>query len=188
MKRHERQKPQLALWYERKAFTTGGGKATSHAKTKRIISTKQPIHLVMKSSLATGSRSLLKPQNRQAAERILSRTASKFGVRVYRQVLMGNHIHMVIRVHNRQEFAKFLKSAPSLIAQHILRLKRGQKSELLAVLKRGFWDARPFTRVVSSWGQDYRRVLKYLARNLIQAYGFDGLDLWAGTEPMQWAG
>lgn len=188
MTRHERKKPQLELWNEKKAFTTGGGKASSHAKCKRIVSTKLPIHLVLKSSLAKGPLTMLKPQNHSAVDRILVNCGRKFGVHIYKKVIMGNHLHLVIKIHNRSEFAKFLKSASSLIAQHILDLKRGQKSELLATLQRGFWDARPFTRIIQSWRGDYQRVLKYLARNIIQAYGFDGLDLWADTGPLKWAG
>ena len=38
-------------------------------------------------------------------------------------------------------------------------------------VKAGFWEFRPFSRVVS-WGRDFKTCVKYLNQNVLEAFGF----------------
>lgn len=125
---------QLELFETMTASEFGGsllGKsATSHAKLPRPLTTRQPIHLVMKSKAATGSRSMLAPENANFIRRLLHRLAKKYGVKVYRYANGGNHLHMLVTIHNADLFKHFLRAAAGLIARHVLRAERGRAREL----------------------------------------------------------
>lgn len=160
----------------------GGSLLKGNAKTKRPLSTKSAVHLVLKSAYATGSRSMLQRQNSQRIDRILRHQAKTAGVRIYHLVNAGNHLHLVVRIQSARLFARFLRSITGLIARHVMRRERGaaRVSETPTRAGAGFWVARPFTRLVT-WGRDYRNVSAYMDKNRQQvarpvAWGFDILD------------
>lgn len=140
----------------------------SHAKTKRPITTKRSMHLVMRSSLAKGERSLLK--HARSIQELVRLQAQKFGVRVYRFANAGNHLHMVILPSSRKSLNGFLRSISGLIARIVLGAERGAAGKS-AVKNVQFWDQRPFTRILE-WGREYQGVIKYLVQNSLEALGF----------------
>src|SRR5690606_12887550 len=76
----------------------GSSLSKSHPKTVRPLSTKQALHLVLKSDRAVGTSSMLaRPHSRQV-HKIVHRQAAKFCVRIYHFVNVGNHLHFVIRI------------------------------------------------------------------------------------------
>src|SRR5688500_16570410 len=77
----------------------------SHAKTARVIATKAPIHLVMRSSLATGEKSFLFRARR--IEAVIQKQAARFGVRLYDFANSGNHLHLLVLATNRRAFKNF---------------------------------------------------------------------------------
>lgn len=135
----------------------------SHAKTKRPITTKRSMHLVMRSSLAKGEKSFLKYA--PAIQRLAQEQAKRFGVRVYRFANAGNHLHMIILPSSRSGFNSFVRSLSGLIARKVLGAERGNGKGLQ------FWDQRPFTRILE-WGKEYRGVVRYLVQNSLEALGF----------------
>lgn len=135
----------------------------SHAKTKRPMTTKRSLHLVMRSSLAKGDRSLLK--HAAAIRQIIQRQSDAFGVKVYRLANAGNHLHMVILPSSRKSLSGFLRSISGLIARKVLGVEKGSSKKIQ------FWDQRPFTRILE-WGREYRTVLRYLVQNSLEAFGF----------------
>ena len=140
----------------------------SHAKSKRPMSTKRPIHLVLKSKMATGSRSMLSPRHESKVRDIIRRHALRCGLRVYHYANGGNHLHLVVRIHSRELFKRFLRVISGLIARAVLQAEKSSGQ-----LKSGetFWQARPFTRI-ASWGRDYLRLSKYMLLNNLEAIGF----------------
>lgn len=123
----------------------GGRTSRGKRKLERPLSRKQPLHLVLKASQATGSWSFLSFKNRPWIEALLRQKAAKFGVRIQDFANVGNHLHLKIRFQLRVSFQNFLRSVTGLIARQITGARRGNK------LKKSFWDGLAFTRVLKSW-------------------------------------
>lgn len=142
---------------------------------RRPISTKAPIHLVLKSKFAFGPRSMLQRYNVNKIEEIVHKQAKKCGLRIYYFVNVGNHLHLVIKVHDRKGYAKFIRALSGLIARHVLKKERGPTKDQLndenrVSRKMSFWVARPFTRLIA-WGRDYNHVARYMEKNRDQSRG-----------------
>lgn len=150
---------------EKNAVKSFGGDLLkkSNPKGKRPITTKRSMHLVMRSSLAKGNKSLLK--NEKQIRFILTNQSTRFGVKIYKYANAGNHLHMIIRPSSRKAFHKFIKAVSGLIARLILKAERGQP------VKQQFWDQRPFTRIIE-WGREFTTVSSYLTQNILEAIGF----------------
>ncbi len=160
----------------------GGRLLKGNAKRARPLSTKHAIHLVLKSDLARGSRSFLGGKNVKRIDAIVRAQAKKAGVRIYHFVNVGNHIHLVIRLHSRRSYALFIRPVTGLIARQVLGAERNSP-QIGSLSGNKFWQARPFTRLVN-WGRDYDRIKGYMEKNRTQAqtrsafnaWGFDVLD------------
>lgn len=146
----------------------GGMLLKGNAKTARPLSTKHAIHLVLKSKLATGSRSFLAARNSKRIDTILRRTAKSKGIRLYRLVNVGNHLHLVMRLDRatplagRRAFCSFIRAVTGLIARQVMGAERNRGQGIK------FWQARPFTRLVS-WGRDFNTLSRYMLKNESQA-------------------
>jgi REP element-mobilizing transposase RayT len=166
----------------------GGDLMRGRRKSARVFDPKRPLHVVLRSSRATGKQSL-KRFERKISE-ILNRQCEVHGVRVYERANAGNHLHFVLRAPSRRALRAFLKAVCGLIARKVTGCERGlalrpinthtkstkQESSRPAPsvatpnLAR-FWDARPFSRVVS-WGRDFADLKNYLHLNRVEALGF----------------
>ncbi len=162
----------------------GGALLKGKRKSLRPLSTKEPIHLVMRSPWAKGNYSFLRPHNKAAIERLVNIMAAKFNIKVYRLAIQGNHIHFIIKISHRVHYKAFVKALSGKIATHVMTapsfdlflerlgagtkrgdgLKKGEKPK-------GFWEFRPFSRVLY-WGKDFKRCCEYLAQNALEAIGF----------------
>jgi REP element-mobilizing transposase RayT len=145
----------------------GGSRLKSNPKRARPIKVNQPIHLILKSKMATGSKySMLIPKNARAAKEIIYSLAKRFKVKVDRYENVGNHLHIVAQFPSQDSYVSFIRGISSSIARFVL----GVSKALIKGIK--FWQARPYTRIIS-WGKDLRATYKYLNYNRIQAIGFD---------------
>lgn len=151
--------------------------------TGRPISTKQTMHLVLRSSLAKGKWSFLQPKNKESIKIILRKFAAKYGVRLLHGANVGNHIHLELQLGNRHTYKPFIRAITSAIAMKITGVSRWNSKELVGIKK--FWDLRPFTRVIIGWRsrlflKDYiqvnrmegRGISREVARTLIQRHLF----------------
>lgn len=148
----------------------------SHAKTSRPISTKQAMHLTLRSTKAKGERSFLATRTRsKLIEEKIRINAKKFGVQIYRYANVGNHLHLLVRPTYRRGFISFLRAISGVIARIALGVERGQAKspEASSEAKQNiqFWDQRPWTRVLM-WMADYINVKKYVNQNFHEAMGF----------------
>jgi REP element-mobilizing transposase RayT len=118
-------------------------------KEKRPLSTRHPIHIILKSAgqdLKRNEREVLKWWNN---------FARKFGIKVYSVVVNHDHLHAVIRIHSHGLYVQFIRAFSGTLAR-ALKIK---------------WLNRPVTRL-AHWGRDFKRLIKYLKLNLFEAEGF----------------
>lgn len=149
---------------EKKRFSRtihGGTRARGRRKLERPLSTKRPIHLILKSSKAKGKLSFLKPEHQIFIQNLIYTKAKRFGVRVADLANVGNHLHIHVRTSSRAAFQKFLKSISSLIARRVTGARRGKAFGR-------FWDALAYTRVLRSRIEELR-LRGYLKGNRIEA-------------------
>ena len=143
----------------------GGALIKGNPREARPVSTKRPMHLVMRSTLARGERSFLRPARAKQIKDLVQRTSQRHGVKVYRFANSGNHLHLVIKPVSKRAFQTYIRAISGLIARITLGAEKGKAKGLK------FWDARPFTRIVE-WGQDYQNVCNYVLQNTVEAIGF----------------
>ncbi len=142
----------------------GGELLIGKRKSRRPLSTKLPIHLVMRTDLAQGARSLLK--HRQLIERILKKVAHRFRIQIYEKAIVSNHIHLLIRGKRREDIQNFLRVITGHIAQEIL-----QKLPLPPSHRENkFWQTRIYSRLLT-WGREFHIVKKYVVQNILEAAG-----------------
>lgn len=147
---------------------TFGGKylKSYNPKFQRPMDSKKALHLVMKSSRATGLRSFKSKELESRVWEIISRNAEKTGVRIYGYANGGNHLHLLIRAKCRDDYNRFIRTITGLIARLVGESEKGKP------LKKKFWDGRPFTRIVSFAAQEFKTVKTYLLRNTLEAIGW----------------
>ena len=155
--------------------TGGRGKnrrrLTGNPTTARPVDTKRALHIVLKSSVAVGENSFLRHNAR--IQGILDRQAKLFGLKLYDAANAGNHLHLIVRTPSRRALANFLRAVSGLVARVALHSERG--SAWARGKLKGFWDVRPFSRIVS-WGRDYDGLKNYLMVNRIEMLGMDRLS------------
>jgi REP element-mobilizing transposase RayT len=174
---------QLSMFKDKVLRHFGGALLKGNAKVARPLSTKEPVHLVLKSAQAIGAKSMLHTYNVNRIDKIIRTHAKLCRIRIYHLVNVGNHLHLVIKLDDRKEFSKFIKTITGLIARHVLKAQRGPAVELstAARKKTQFWVARPFTRLIA-WGRDYGHIKRYMKKNINDAkrcfipWGFDVTD------------
>ena len=145
-------------------------------KKARPIATKRPMHLIFRSSRAVGKWSFLHAKNQEKVEELLEKTARRFGVRVYRFANVGNHFHLLVQARQKRDLQNFLR----VFAQGVVFLVTGAKKGN-PIGK--FWDALAYSRIVE-WGKDWKGMLTYLGKNLLEGRGFprDRVDAWFGLK------
>lgn len=126
----------------------GGDIGANKRKLDRPLSSRRPIHVVLRSEQAKGTWSFLGFKNRIEVERIINRQARKFGVKLQDFANVGNHLHLKVKANSRSGFQSFLRSITCLIARKITGARRGIK------LKKRFWDGLAFSRVLKSYREE----------------------------------
>jgi REP element-mobilizing transposase RayT len=160
-----RKQPFLAGFEKLGVREFGGSLIKGNAREARPIAIKKPMHLVMRSSLATGELSFLRSVRSRKIEAAVKRLGERTGVRVYRYANSGNHIHLLVLPRSRAAFKAYLRAITGLIARITLGVERGR------ALGKKFWDARPYTRIIE-WGREFKAVAAYVAQNTLEALGF----------------
>jgi hypothetical protein len=126
----------------------GGALLAGKRKSLRPLSTKHPIHLILK----TSGKSIFNPGNRKV-EKLIRGTAQEFGVKVYDVALNWSHTHLLIYISSRQDYVRFVRAVGCRLE------KLGAKFAL-----------RPFTRILT-WGKDLLGVKSYFEDNEMEGFG-----------------
>lgn len=137
----------------------------SHAKTKRPLSSKLPIHVVLRSSRAKGDLSFRHPRYFAMVQTTIRDIAHRYGIRLYETANVGNHLHLLVKLPHVRRWKPFIRELCGTLARKILGLK-GRNST-----KFEFWDQRPFTRIVDGWNRAYRIVKDYIVMNKLEGAG-----------------
>ena len=170
---------QLAFFQKRQRFF-GGNLLRSHPKEARPLSTKEAVHIVLKSEWAIGPASLLR--HADFVDQTIRYWAKKCGVEVYQLVNVGNHLHLVVRLTKLSLYKKFIRTITALIARHVGQRRRGPaRSSITDEANQPeshfqFWLARPYTRIIA-WGKDWENILKYMRKNRLDAQRLP-IDSW----------
>jgi len=143
-----------------------GGELLKKAKNRhaRPISTKHPLHLCLRSSQAKGEWSFQHPKNWKKVSSLCRNFASKNGISILELANSGNHLHLLMRVRNRQAYLRFIRSLSGALA---LAVTGSNKTKSL---KNKFWDYRPFTRVVEGL-RNFLTARDYVCLNQMEAIG-----------------
>lgn len=164
----------------------GGALLAGKRKTLRPLSSKDATHLVMRSARARGKDSFLASRNRAAITLLILRFAKKIGVRIYQLSVNSNHIHLLLKISNRTLYKAFIKAVCGKIASQVMSGRsfknfcesKNERSDAIRgygpdarKIKTGFWEFRPFSRVVN-WGNDFKTCSEYLKQNVLEALGF----------------
>jgi REP element-mobilizing transposase RayT len=162
MSKRQRQLSFAGKGLEKPNFAFGGHSFKTNAKSKRPISSKLPIHLVMRTD---GRKfSMRKPKAFRLVDEIVYRTAEKHRVRIYEFANVGNHLHLLLKLPNVQAWAKFIRELSGRIAQEMQDLKGPEKGQK-------FWIFKPFTRVVAGWKKAYQNCRDYVILNRLEGAG-----------------
>jgi REP element-mobilizing transposase RayT len=147
---------------------SGGG---THAKKQRPIAHGEWLHVCMRSKLARGSRSMLKPGTRQKIHRIVRRSSEQAGVRISSWQNVGNHLHFSVKSPSRRAYNKWIRAMTGLIARAVLGAERGIARETKPSSREPFWTSRPFTRIIRGFAA-FDRLALYITKNKLEAEGY----------------
>ena len=145
---------------EQRAFSPGC-RTTRASRQYRPRATKEAMHLVLRSDRARGPKSLLKYD--AVVRAVIAKVAKRHGVRVYRVVNAGNHMHITLKLSKQFLWHGFISGVTGGIARAV-GFQRDENS------KQGFWNSRPFTRIIA-WGRDYNVVKDYHTLNQLEVDG-----------------
>ena len=134
----------------------GGELLIGRRKERRPISTKHPLHIVLRSNLAGA----FSPCNR-SLELLVVAQARKFNIKIYNWSANWTHIHLLVKVQQREDYIKFIRALTAILT---LRLRQADK------LNGKLFDLRPFTRIVT-WGRDFKNAFQYQTLNQLEAHG-----------------
>jgi len=150
----------------------GGTLLLGKRKMKRPLSTKNPIHLILKSN----RKDIFKPGNR-SLENLIRSQCERFSIHIYDFALNWSHVHLLIRIRDRQDYIKFIRALTSLIATRVRQFQNEIRNGNLgrepcqsdSDLQKIF-TLRPFTRIIN-WGRDFKNALSYQILNQFEALG-----------------
>lgn len=83
----------------------GGSTLIGKRKTRRPLSTKSPIHLILKSS----GNKMFHPANTDM-NKIVRLDAKRFGIKIYDLAINWTHIHILIKIPSREAYVQFVRS------------------------------------------------------------------------------
>lgn len=131
----------------------------------RPLSTRETMHLVLRSSQARGEWSFRKPAHERRIRQIVAKFARRNGVKVLSLVNVGNHLHFHVQLTHRQLYRPFIRGMTAAIAMAVTGASRWRKGT-----RARFWDYRPFTRIVRGF-RAFLTLRDYMAINRLEGAG-----------------
>jgi putative transposase len=135
----------------------------------RPLATKESMHLVLRSSKATGEWSFKRKNNELKIKAILTKFSHRYWVKILSVANVGNHLHLHIQLTKRFGYKPFIRAITSAIAMAITGVSRWKK------IKAKFWDYRPFTRVIRGF-HALITIKDYLAINQLEGIGVGRIE------------
>lgn len=125
-----------------------GGQLRNKRKGRgtRPLSSKDPIHLVLKGTLAKKTWGFRLPKNHKIISLQIFELSKLYGIRIDQKAIQNDHVHLVLRVKNRTIYKRFIRRLAGQIAQLVTDARTSEKSLKSEGLR--FFKYRPFSRVV----------------------------------------
>jgi len=142
----------------------GGSLLHGKRKSARPLSTKNPIHLILKCS---GKR-IFSPIDRKL-ENLIRHQAHKYGIKIYEIALNWSHVHLLINLPSRDAYVAFIRTVTSLIVSFVSKAQ-GIVSKSKGLDLKSIFDLRPYTKILS-WGKQFQTVVEYVELNTLEALG-----------------
>lgn len=170
---HTRPNVQQRSFFKPQPKQHGGSLAPGKRRARRPLSTKEPLHITLKSEIAEGRRSL--KRYKADIERIATTFAKRFNVQIYEYAICATHIHLLVRGKQREGLQNFFRVFAGHIAQKILQdhplsqhedLSRDQRQ--CEKNQRKFWSYLLYSRVMT-WGREFVRVRTYIKKNVLES-------------------
>lgn len=141
----------------------------------RPLSTKAPIHLVLKTEIKSLRRGLRSPLGFYLINHIIKKYARRFFVKVEQVSINHDHVHLLVRFSKRSFGQHFLRVVAGQIAQQFqkngfLAAKNVTDTQNTRAKTTKLWKYRPFTRVIQGW-KPYLIVRNYIQLNIKEASG-----------------
>jgi REP element-mobilizing transposase RayT len=155
---------QLSFFCERQFPKTFTGNTCGKRKTQRPLSTKSPIHLILRTNPVLGRQQVAKAfsYHGKRNQRLLKHISKKFHVQIHQFIFNFTHLHLIISIPSRKSYVGFIRVLTSQLSA-LVGSKRGE-----------LFPLRLFTRV-ATWGRGYKTLLQYIKKNTLQALG--GVDI-----------
>lgn len=148
----------------------------------RPLSTRETMHLVLRSTKAKGEWSFRRPRNKVHVNRIIDKFSVAYGVRVISMANVGNHLHLQIKLSNRFTYRPFIRAVTAAIAMAItgrnrwtLAARKAKPPSSEKSRREKFWDYRPFTRIVESF-KAWLNLKDYVRINQLEGAGYKRND------------
>jgi REP element-mobilizing transposase RayT len=141
----------------------------SHPKTKRPISTKDPMHIVLRSGIAKGELSLLCKGRSTKIMGTIYRIADRYDIKIYDIAVNFNHLHILLKLKYRDSYSPFIRSISGIISRLVLNARKGKaKLDKSSMDFKKFWLHRPFSRIMN-WGRDFDKLKSYIRQNILES-------------------
>ena len=170
-----------------------GGVLQTKAKNRgfRPLSTKETMHVVLRSSHARGELSFLNKKNKTKLTNFISNLSIQKGVLLVSVLNVGNHLHLHVQIPNRTLYKQWIRGLTAGIAIIVAGYKNLAK---MKAVRKNFWDYRPFTRVVRGL-RAFLGMQDYMEINRLESYGNERLTAklilaWDAKDwrpPLEWA-
>ncbi len=144
----------------------GGSLLKGNPRGKRPFTTKNALHVILKSKFALRDWSFIHKANKSKIDYCLRRQAKNNGIRIYGLQIMSNHIHLNLLFPSRGAYISYVRAVSGIIPRLVMGCERGRR----AIIEQ-FWEARPFTSIIN-WGRHFEIVKRYFSLNKLEALGF----------------
>jgi REP element-mobilizing transposase RayT len=148
----------------KKSRSEHGGSYKNPQKRKRPLSFRSHTHVVLRSTKATKIWSFRR--HKIKVGQILQMFAKKHHIGLVSYANVGNHLHLDLQISSRQQYQKFIRAVSASIMMTVTGYSRWKK----APSGFQFWDARPFSRIVTSW-REVLNLKAYIRKNQWEGYG-----------------
>jgi hypothetical protein len=165
---------------------------TRKGRGARALTNRHSMHLVLRSSQATGKNAFNRGQRKQQIARVVYKHASRNGIQMISFANAGNHLHLHIHLgakktvtirgqtkvyDHRQMYCRFIRAITGAIALMVMSTSAAGVSLSASRQKQEhrFWDLRPFTRHVST-SRHFVNMREYMEINKLEGQGFHRIN------------
>ncbi len=158
-------KSQIAFEIQKSKFEFGGSLLNrAQNRHARPVSSREPMHVILKSSQAVGRWSLGHSKHIRLIRKIIESACARYGVKLMQYSNNCSHLHMLLKFPSKAGYLRFIRAISCSIAMLVTGAKKNAR------LSKPFWDHRPYTRVLRGL-RALQIVRRYIHLNSLEADG-----------------